>query len=300
VSIQYRRARADELQHADGLVVESINELTKRHGFPAMAAPAPAQFQLFSLKDDPDGLWVAEEGGGILGFAFSWVCGDLWFLAQLFVAPDQQGRGIGNELLQRTFAQAQKAGARNKALITFAFNTVSQGLYIRHGFYPRFPVYFVSGKRELLLGRLPDAPLRSTPVTGTAFDWAEFARIDRCALGVSRDKHHRYLINNDIARGFLFHAGTECVGYGYLSADGHIGPLAVTKGEAAGPAFATALHVAASADTPNVSAFLPGSCEPALALAAKVGMRITFPMLLMSTHAVDTWACYLPRNPGFM
>jgi hypothetical protein len=46
-------------------------------------------------------------------------------------------RGIGNELLKRTLQHAQKMGATNKALITFTFNTVSQGLYIRHGLLPR-------------------------------------------------------------------------------------------------------------------------------------------------------------------
>ncbi|WP_312012308.1 MULTISPECIES: GNAT family N-acetyltransferase [unclassified Bradyrhizobium] len=70
---------------------------------------------------------MAEEAGEILGFAWSWVCGDLWFLAQLFVSPDHQGRSIGSELLKRTFEHAKNSGATNRALITFTFNTVSQG-----------------------------------------------------------------------------------------------------------------------------------------------------------------------------
>ncbi len=94
----YRPARAQDLAPADALVVASINDLTERHGFGSMATARPPNLQLFSLKDDPDGLWVAEDGGDILGFAWSWVCGDMWFLAQLFVDPVQQGRGIGNEL----------------------------------------------------------------------------------------------------------------------------------------------------------------------------------------------------------
>ena len=95
--ILYRPARAQELARAEELVAASINDLTVRHGFGRMASARPPHFQQFSLKDDPDGLWIAEEGGDIVGFAFSWVCGGLWFLAELFVAPDQQGRGIGNE-----------------------------------------------------------------------------------------------------------------------------------------------------------------------------------------------------------
>ncbi len=100
----YRPARAHDLQRAGELVVGSINDLCERHGFGPMAAVRPPDFSAFSLRDDPDGLWVAEDGGEILGFAFSWVCGDLWFLAQLFVSPGQQGRGIGQELLRRTLA----------------------------------------------------------------------------------------------------------------------------------------------------------------------------------------------------
>ena len=88
----FRPARADELQRAQELVVLSINDLTEHHGFGPMATLRPPDFQSFSLKDDPDGLWVAEADGDIVGFALSWVCGGLWFLAELFVAPGHQGR----------------------------------------------------------------------------------------------------------------------------------------------------------------------------------------------------------------
>ena len=131
--VVYRPARVQDLERADALVVASINDLTARHGFGAIARSQAINFQLFSLQDDPDGLWIAEEKNDILGFAWSWVCGELWFLAQLFVSPAHQGRGIGNELLTRTFDHAQKSGATHRALITFTFNTVSQGLYMRNG-----------------------------------------------------------------------------------------------------------------------------------------------------------------------
>jgi hypothetical protein len=83
MSLAYRPARAHDLAMADALVVSTINDLTVRHGFGPMATSSPPNFQLFSLEDDPDGLWVAEDGGNLLGFAWSWVCGDMWFLAQL-------------------------------------------------------------------------------------------------------------------------------------------------------------------------------------------------------------------------
>lgn len=294
----YRPARADDLERADALTVGSINDLTERHGFGPMAAVSPPQLLSFSLQDDPDGLWVAEDDGEMRGFAFSWVCGDLWFLAQLFIAPDQQGRGIGGELIKRTLAHGDNAGAGKRALITFTFNRVSQGLYIRHGLFPRFPVYFLSVARERLAG-LPDSPLRAVPMNLTAHA-LDVAIIDRAALGVSRAKHHAYLLADDATKGVMLYAGEDYAGYAYISRGGHIGPLAVARADLAGPAFAAALNLAAAGTSAQVSAFIPGSAEAPLSLAVERGMRITFPMVLMTNGEFGDWRCYLPRNPGFM
>jgi hypothetical protein len=38
----------------------------------------------------------------------------------------------------------------------------------------------------------------------------------------------------------------------------------------------------------------------ALSIAVDHGMRITFPMVLVSTNDFGNWPQYLPRNPGFM
>ena len=299
MSLIYRPARAEDLQRAGELVVGSINDLCERHGFGPMAAVRPPDFSAFSLRDDPGGLWVAEDGGEILGFAFSWVCGDLWFLAQLFVSPGQQGRGIGQELLRRTLEHAQAANAATRALITFSFNSVSQGLYIRHGLFPRCPIYNFKIAREVLVERLQGAQLRCAPIESTAAHVRTLDAIDVRALGVTRAKHHRFLIENGATRGVMLYAGDDCVGYAYV-ADGHIGPLAVTRRNALGPAFTAALNLAADSGAAHVSAFLPGPCEAAMSIAVEHGMRITSPMVLMSTHDFGNWTQYLPRNPGFM
>jgi ribosomal protein S18 acetylase RimI-like enzyme len=297
--LAYRPARAEEIERAEELVVRSINDLTERHGFGPMASLRPPQFQLFSLNDDPDGLWVAEDAGQIVGFAFSWVCGDLWFLAELFVAPGNQARGIGNELLKRTLQHAQKTGAANKALITFTFNTVSQSLYIRHGLLPRFPIYFCKAERDVLIGRLQPSELHYVPLEDSASHLRILAQIDAQTLGLSREKHHRFLINNDAMRGVALHTRDDFIGYVYVSSDGHIGPLAIVQPNAMDTAFSTALNLAVESGSSQVSAFLSGTSE-APRIALEQGMRLTFPMLLMSTHDFGNWRQYLPRNPGFM
>lgn len=300
MSLIYRPARAQDLATADALVVSSINDLTQRHGFGLMASASPPHFQLFSLKDDPDGLWIAEDDGEILGFAWSWVCGDVWFLAQLFVEPSQQGRGIGNKLLERTLEHASKAGAAHRALITFTFNRVSQGLYIRHGLFPRMPIYYFGAARDRVAAGLPEPRLNSVTIDGTAAQMKTLAEIDALAIGAARDKHHRYLLNDPATKGLILSAGSECVGYAYVASNGHIGPLAVTRADALRDAFATALTIAADGSSEQVSAFLPGTCDSALSLAVNQGMRITFPMLLMASPGYGDWTQYLPRNPGFM
>jgi ribosomal protein S18 acetylase RimI-like enzyme len=294
-----RPARAEELQTAQELVARSINDLTARHGFGAMASARPADFQLFSLTQDPDGLWVAEVEGEIAGFAFSWISGDFWFLAELFVSPDHQGRGVGDALMTRTLEHASKAGVTNKALITFAFNTVSQGLYIRRGIYPRLPIYFFNARTDLLTGRdRGEETLRYTDIGDS--DRARLAQLDATSLGFSRDRHHGFLLGDANTRGVLLHTADNCVGYAYVNSSGHIGPVAVAQPGIMGAAFTTALKLAQQAGASDVSAFLPGSNEAALRVAVAHGMRITFPMLLLSARPFGDWSRYLPRNPGMM
>jgi GNAT superfamily N-acetyltransferase len=298
MSIIYRPAQEGDLATADRQTVAAINDLTERHAFGSMASPGPHRFQSFSLLDDPDGLWVAEDAGQMLGFAFSWVCGDLWFLAQLFISPDRQNQGIGQTLISRTMEQAQKCGANTKALITFAFNRASQSLYIRHGLLPKLPVYYFAGSQEKL--RPSPERLQPVPLSANATHLRELDAIDSVVLGVSRAKHHRYLLADAAAKGVLLYGDNGgCVGYAYV-ADGHVGPLAVTKQEAIVPALATTCAFARDAGAGRISAFIPASCGDALRFAIDSGMRITFPMLLMADRDFGDWSRYMPRNPGFM
>ena len=298
MSVTIRPARAEELGRAQELIVGSINDLTERHGFGPMASVRSASFQLFSLKDDPRGLWIAENDGEIVGSAFSWACGELWFLAELFIAPRMQGSGIGRDLLQRTLSHADQTGAKSKALTTFTFNTVSQGLYIRHGMFPRLPIYMVNGDRSNFSGTNFEAPLEYKMIR--AADIALLADLDRNVLGVSREKHHTYLLTDPTVKGFLFYEGGDCTGYAYVSSTGHVGPVAVRRRDVMARALDTALRIAAEGHSTQVSAFLPGNCEAALSIAARHRMRITFPMVLVSDREFGDWWRYLPRNPGYM
>lgn len=299
MSLVVRTPNSDELLRAEELVARSINDLTVRHGFGSVASARAPDFQAFCLRDDPRGVWLAEDDGAMVGFALSWVCGRLWFLAELFVAPGQQGRGIGNELLERTLRHAHQAGASQKSLITFAFNVVSQGLYVRHGLLPRMPLHLCSAARASLARHAQGTALRTTPIGTTDADLKALAQIDVATQGVAREKHHRYLLGDPRLTGVFLVDGGERVGYAYVAATGHIGPLAVMHAHAMPAAFSAALAMAVAGNAEQISMFVPGTSD-ALAIAAGRGMRFTLPMVLMSTHDGGDWTRYLPRNPGFM
>jgi ribosomal protein S18 acetylase RimI-like enzyme len=54
------------------------------------------------LSTDPEGSWVAESRGAIVGVAQAHLRGDRWVLATLGVLPEHQDRQVGRELLGRT------------------------------------------------------------------------------------------------------------------------------------------------------------------------------------------------------
>ena len=292
-----RPARESDLIAADHLVVHAINDLTERHGFGRFASPSSPNFQAVSLQDDPQGLWISEDDDRLVGFAFAWVRGDLWVLAQLFVSPDYQGGGVGTELLARTLAHADANGCARRALITFSFNRASQALYMRHGLFPTVPIYSFAAE---------SARVRTRPVNGLHgvrfdeyVDPLKLAEIDRLAFGVTRGKHHTYLLADENTCGFGLFVDGECVGYAYVSKTGHVGPVAVSDDTLLGDAFETALGLAA-VGAPQVSAFLPSTARPAVVRAVEHRMRITLPMVVMANDDFGHWKRYLPRNPAFM
>src|SRR5438067_53525 len=72
---------------------------------PAAAKQWIDRMRLF-LGVDPGGCWVAEDGGGIGGFAISQNRGRFWYLATYGVRTGLQGKGVGKRLLDAVLAHA--------------------------------------------------------------------------------------------------------------------------------------------------------------------------------------------------
>ena len=157
MDIVCRPARLGDLDPAARIVQRAYNDLRARHGLAPTVPLRPPLFQRFCLAEDPEGLWVAEAGGAVVGFGCAWTRQKFWYLAQLFTEPGAQAKGVGQALLSRTLEHAERNGAENRALITMAYNTASTGLYVRNGLCPREPLFRVAAPASALARRIAGA-----------------------------------------------------------------------------------------------------------------------------------------------
>jgi GNAT superfamily N-acetyltransferase len=301
MDIACRPARPDDLDAAVRIVQRAHNDLRVRHGLAPTVPLRPPLFQKFCLAEDPDGLWVAEADGVVVGFGFSWMRQRFWFLAQLFTEPGAQAKGVGQALLSKTLQHAERNGAENRALITMAYNTASTGLYVRNGLYPREPLFRVAAPAPAVARRIAAAEdHEAVPIA----PWPEprewLGRIDEEVLGFRREEHHTFLLGGPAARAVrIEHAGGPA-GYAYISAEGHIGPLAVAPGADAKGVVLAALRCALEGQPQQLSMIVPGKADRILGAASELGFRIDEPFVLLSARPFGHWRHYLPSNPGFM
>jgi GNAT superfamily N-acetyltransferase len=300
MDITYRPAKPEDLEEAERVVQQSANALRVSHGLRPSSAPPSTAFPKACLVQDPSGLWVAEDGDTIVGFGFSWMADKFWCLSQLFVRPETQAKGVGQALLSKTLMQAERNGAANRALITFAYNIVSTGLYLQNGLYPREPLYRMAAPAQAVAQNLGRPGYDITPIAPWPESGEWTGRIDQELLGFRRDLHHQFLLGGFAARAVRIEHAGRAAGYAYISAEGHVGPLAIAPDADAKAVLTTALRCALEGGARQVSMLVPGRADVVMQTALALGFRIEVPLVLMAWRPFGNWCNYLPRNPGFM
>jgi GNAT superfamily N-acetyltransferase len=267
--MEFRRAAELDLGAQYELFVAAEGELWHRHGLQWSAAPFQAWSQPHRhlLAEDGERSFVALDGARLVGFSAALARGATWFLAALFVSPEYQGRRVGRDLLDRSWA----GDYRSRMTITDSIQPVSTGMYARRGLIPTTPILTLSGAPRCAL---PDGleAVRPEPEA--------LATLDRGAYGFDRAADHRFW-GERAAHANLWLLAGEPIAYAYVDRQGLIGPLAGRDGAAAALALRAEL---ARRESRPAAVLLPGTAGSLVETALASGLRLTRPpgLLLVS------------------
>jgi GNAT superfamily N-acetyltransferase len=270
-----------------------------------LLATDPARFWVATRPQGDGGLPGRDTAGAngerIVGFGSATVRGTSWFLAMLFVAPGEQARGLGAQLLDRTLPPGRRpahAGAPDGTdtgdgwtfgTVTDSVQPISNALYARLGLVPRVPMLHLAGeiRRPSAFPALPEG------MDGVRFDdlvadddsgrvasslEAAVADLDRELLGYDHPQDHGYL-RAEKRLGVLYRDRDGFVaGYGYTSRVGRLGPVAVRDRDLLPAVLGHLLGVVRP--TGAFSTWVPGAAGDAVSVLLEAGLRLEpFPAL---------------------
>jgi GNAT superfamily N-acetyltransferase len=168
---------------AHELATEAFADLAQRLGDPTRwPSPGAADHRRglvrmeHLLETDPDGCWVAEDDGKLIGVANAIEREGLWGLSLLIVAPGRQGEGLGSALMERALAYA--GGGERAAMILSSDDPAAIRVYRRAGFELR-PAMYASGEPPL------DVPDGEAVREGTTADIPMCQEVGREVRGAS-------------------------------------------------------------------------------------------------------------------
>lgn len=308
----YRAAKREDFLELNVLIRSAFDGLLKERGFwdispfassklPALTPAGPFPWFELGLREDQNGFWVAEVGTRLAGFTLSSVRGSLWYLAHLFVQPDQQGRDIGRSLIELAMRHGKESEIRNRALVTLAYNPVSISLYSRYGIYPREPLYWMECPTQNVKPADDTGKLVTRRAENFQTARKTLTEVDMSCIGYPREKNHEFLFSQPTYKCYIFSNRNESIGYAYVAQNGRVGPAATVSQDYFSPVVESALsHAAREEKALSVSLNATGSNEELMKLAFRYGMKIRDNFLLMSSKLFPNFSRYLMYPTGAM
>jgi GNAT superfamily N-acetyltransferase len=177
-------------------------------GQPGTAPPRRVPPSLHQHELETGRMLVAEMDGRIAGFTALITRRPVHFLAELYVQPDQQSKGIGRKLLEAVLPDEDRA-----TVCTLSSDDErALSLYIGHGMQPQWPFFYLRADASDLGGcPAPDIDVvEAQPGDPNLMNW------DRGICGRERPEDHAHWAKDVDGLALWFKREGHTAGYGYL------------------------------------------------------------------------------------
>ena len=234
----------------------------------------------YPWQTDPDGAFVAELEGRVIGVAEAILRERLWCLSMLAVEPGIQSAGAGRALMARA---GQYGGAAGAGLIVSSNDPRALRLYADCGFalHPTFEASGVVDRR-----RVP--ALGGSVREDDGKDPEAFAGLTREVRGAPYTDELRFACGQGARRLCIVDRG-----FAVVNADGQLWALVARDEEVAGALLWSAL---ALAEGPARVRWITGAQQWAIDIVARAGLRLTAYGALCVRGTPGPLAPFLPNN----
>jgi GNAT superfamily N-acetyltransferase len=259
--MRIRRATEKDLPALGLIFVAAARGMIERYQPEAVGAFPPEPERLFPTWRHllQTGSWFVAEDPDPVGFSTAVVRDGVWFLSQLWVAPEHQGRGVGAVLLDEALAWGKGASAFT---VVASPDPAAQALYLRRSMFP------VWVQHELVGPGGGAMPAGLEPLTEEDLPWLD--RLDREVRGIARPEDHRYFLS--VASGLALRREGEPLGYVYAWGGGRVGPGAAAA--AADVPVLIRAGLAAVGEGRDTGLFVPSANWAAMAELVRRGFRL--------------------------
>jgi GNAT superfamily N-acetyltransferase len=257
-------------------------------------------FLEFVAAQERGAFWICEAGDELVGYTRSSRFGAMDELTELWVSPEQAGRGIGRALLERVWPDSPTP---DLGRVVLTLGTPSDlTLYTDFGVMPVGGHWHLRHRAERYLERRAtevDSLEPGVHVLTSERAVEEWKRLEPSAIGHERPRLHEFFGRR---RNCLAHvdprtglASALC----WVSSEGDIGPAVGETAEDLVPVVLAALDRVAKAQEPETfGVFCTTDSWWLLDRLRRLGFRVHWPAWVMSSVPLPGLDRYLPTRPA--